>query len=252
MAVIVIDPGHYGAYNPGVCPGYFEGNTMLVLSKYLGAALTGMGADVKYTRTTNEQNPSLSERGGMAAGADLFISLHSDASDNASARGVTSYISVRQPETEPFATAIGEATANAMGNQFRGVIARPSETTPGQDYYGVLRSAVAAGAKNALLLEQGFHTNMQDCAILSDNAALQRMAGAQAKVIAEQFGLTSGSGGASQVFGVQYTIQPGEYLYIIGQKFGIPWQVIAATNGIVSPYVVMPGQRIIIPMPMAR
>jgi len=152
MPTIVIDPGHYGNYNQGVCAGYYESVAMLKLSQYLGAALSAMGATVRYTRTTSAQNPSLQERGSLVPGADLFISLHSDASANTAARGVTSYYSVRQPNSRPFAADIGRAAASAMGNNFRGTIARPSETTPGYDYLGVLRAAVGAGVKNAFLI----------------------------------------------------------------------------------------------------
>lgn len=197
MAKIVIDPGHYAGYNKGVCPNYNEGDTMLSLAKFLGSELSRMGANVVYTRTTGTQNPSLADRGRLAAGADLFISLHTDASDNPAVRGVTVYRSVRQPKSETFANQLGQAVANVMGNQFRGTEARESGTTPGSDYYGVLRSAVAAGAKNALLVEHGFHTNMQDCLFLSNTDNLKRIATAEAQVIAKNLGLTRTSAAES-------------------------------------------------------
>jgi len=241
MATIVIDPGHTGGYNQGICYGYYEGNAMLTLAKYLGDKLTSMGADVKYTRTTNTQNPSLAERGGMAEDADLFISLHSDASDNANARGVTSFFSVRLPETEPFATDIGTAAANVMGNQFRGSLSVYSTTFPTQDYFGVLRAAVAAGAKNAFLIEHGFHTNELDCLLLSDDAVLRQIADAEAAVIAQHLGLVTGCR-------LSYIVQSGDTLYGIARKFNVTWQSIAAANNISSPYVISPGQPLAIPI----
>jgi len=241
MATIVIDPGHTGGYNQGVCYGYYEGNAMLTLAKHLGAELTSMGADVIYTRTTNMQNPSLVERGSMAENADLFISLHSDASDNANARGVTSYFSVRLPDTEPFATEIGTAAANVMGNQFRGSLSLYSTTFPTQDYFGVLRAAVAAGAKNAFLIEHGFHTNQEDCQLLSNDTVLRQIAAAEAKVIAQHLGLSAGCR-------VRYTVQSGDTLYEIARKFNISWQSIATANNITSPYVISLGQQIVIPI----
>lgn len=257
MATIVIDPGHYGGYNKGVCPDYYEGNTMLKLAEFLGQELQDMGAMVKYTRTTNEQNPTLQQRGQMGAGADLFISLHSDASDDPTASGVTSFFSVRQPLTEPFATAIGEAAAEGMGNSFRGSVARESETTPGYDYLGVLRAAVAVGAENAFLIEHGFHTNMRDCLTLSDDNALRRIAAAEAAVISRHFQLMTPGQLQPPTESVppptpslcrfSYTVQPGESLYSIGQKFGTSWQEIASANNIVSPYDLMAGQILIIP-----
>lgn len=253
MPTIVIDPGHYGGYNTGVCPNYYEGNTMLRLAQYLGSELQNMGATVKYTRTTDEQNPTLQERGQMAAGADLFISLHTDANDNANASGVTSFYSVRQPQTKAFATAIGEAVAGAMGNSFREAVARESETTPGYDYLGVLRAASAAGAKNAFLIEHGFHTNPKDCDTLSDPASLRRIAQAEAAAIAEHFNLSSApqtpqnppsSSGRCQFV---HTTQSGESLYSIAQLYGTSWQTLASYNNIQYPYGVVTGQAIRIP-----
>lgn len=236
MATIVIDPGHYGGYNPGVCANYYEGNTMLVLSNYLGDALEARGANVKYTRTSDYQNPSLEERGRMAANADLFISMHSDATEDPTIRGVTSYYSVQQPWTQAFAASIGMAAAGAMGNQFRETIARPYPNNPNLDYYGVIRAAVAAGAGNAFIIEHGFHTNPEDCRVLSDHAALKRIARAEAGVIADYFGLPE------MCCNVRYTVRRGESLYEIGEKFGVTWQSIALANNIYYPYTIFPEQ----------
>jgi len=48
--------------------------------------------------------------------------------------------------------------------------------------------------------------------------------------------------------GGTYVVQPGDALSLIGQKFGIPWQLIAEANGIQPPaYTIQPGQTLIIP-----
>lgn len=39
-----------------------------------------------------------------------------------------------------------------------------------------------------------------------------------------------------------YTVQPGDYLSIIGPKVGVEWQTIARLNGIGAPYTIYPGQ----------
>ena len=45
-----------------------------------------------------------------------------------------------------------------------------------------------------------------------------------------------------------YTVKPGDALSLIGDKFGIPWQLIAEANGIEGPaYVIVPGEVLIIP-----
>ena len=45
-----------------------------------------------------------------------------------------------------------------------------------------------------------------------------------------------------------YTVKPGDALSLIGEKFGIPWQLIADANNIQGPaYSIFPGQVLIIP-----
>ncbi|HEY7023968.1 MAG TPA: LysM peptidoglycan-binding domain-containing protein [Candidatus Limnocylindrales bacterium] len=48
--------------------------------------------------------------------------------------------------------------------------------------------------------------------------------------------------------GGTYVVQPGDALSLIGEKFGIPWQLIAEANGIQPPnYTIQPGETLIIP-----
>jgi LysM repeat protein len=48
--------------------------------------------------------------------------------------------------------------------------------------------------------------------------------------------------------GGTYTVQPGEFLSLIGEKLGVPWQLIAQANDIQPPdYVIVPGQVLTIP-----
>lgn len=243
MPTIVIDPGHYGGYNAGVCFNYYEGNTTLVLANYIGEALKNRGADVRYTRTSDSQNPDLDERGSMAADADLFLSVHTDASDNPEARGVTSYYSVQRPNSQDLAVNIGEAVAGAMDSPFRGASARPYPNNPNLDYYGVIRAAVAAGADHAFIIEHGFHTNPEDCQALSDHTTLKRIAQAEADVIADYFGLPESTAGCCNF---RYMVRPGESLYDISQKFQVAWQRLASQNDIYEPYIIYPGQTLII------
>ncbi len=48
--------------------------------------------------------------------------------------------------------------------------------------------------------------------------------------------------------GGSYEVQPGDFLSGIGEKVGVPWQLIAEANNIEPPdYVIVPGQVLIIP-----
>jgi len=53
---------------------------------------------------------------------------------------------------------------------------------------------------------------------------------------------------AQPTAGGTYVVQPGDSLTLIGEQFGIPWQLIAEANGIEPPnYVIQPGQELVIP-----
>ncbi|NPV85075.1 MAG: LysM peptidoglycan-binding domain-containing protein [Anaerolineae bacterium] len=47
--------------------------------------------------------------------------------------------------------------------------------------------------------------------------------------------------------GRTHVVQPGEYLYIIGLRYGVNWVDIAWLNQIAPPYIIYPGQILILP-----
>ncbi len=47
--------------------------------------------------------------------------------------------------------------------------------------------------------------------------------------------------------GTQYIVKAGDYLFIIGQHFGVDWQEIAEANCLNAPYLIYPGQVLIVP-----
>ncbi len=57
-------------------------------------------------------------------------------------------------------------------------------------------------------------------------------------------GSTSGTTGGS---GSVYSVQQGEYLYMIAKKVGVNWHELADLNKIGAPYLVYPGQELILP-----
>ena len=56
--------------------------------------------------------------------------------------------------------------------------------------------------------------------------------------------IPSSSGGSGSW---TYTVQPGDTLYGIGQRYGVNWQSIAQANGIYAPYTVHVGESLTIP-----
>jgi len=91
---IVIDPGHGGTEDGAIGHGGLkEKDLTLEVSKRLGDLLANrLGAEVIYTRT-GDLTVALETRAAIAnqAGADLFISIHANSSDDPGARGVETY-----------------------------------------------------------------------------------------------------------------------------------------------------------------
>jgi N-acetylmuramoyl-L-alanine amidase len=90
---IVIDPGH-GGHDPGaVARGVSESDLVLDVAQRLEKLLADVpGVEVILTRRSDEFIP-LQERTALAnrEGADLFLSIHANASNNTQARGVETY-----------------------------------------------------------------------------------------------------------------------------------------------------------------
>ena len=186
--IVVIDPGHGPGNANGGRNGYKEYEGMWKLSNFLKTALEHCGMSVALTRAENA-DPSLTARGKMGAGADLFISEHSNAA-NGAARGVEVYYSIRLPGDRNFAAEIAKETAALMYNPNRGAKTRESTVTTGWDYYTIMMEAQKAGAKHVLLAESGFHDNFYDEAFLLSDANLKAIAETQARVICKYLGVS--------------------------------------------------------------
>lgn len=115
----------------------------------------------------------------MYPGADLFISIHTNAFENSSAKGTETWVSVRNDLK--FGKIFNDVTVKTLGTVDRGVKQRKQAN--GQDWYGVLRSSTA---KYSLLIENVFHTNLEDSKTYL--AKQNELAEAQARVIAEYYG----------------------------------------------------------------
>lgn len=95
-----------------------------------------------------------------AWGADAFLSLHTNASDNATASGAEAYVYRIESAAGELADQILTSLVEATGQRNRGVFARPS--------LYVLRKT----AMPAVLLEMGFITNPGDAFLMSEDPEL--------------------------------------------------------------------------------
>lgn len=199
-AKITLDPGHgrYGNVSSNN-PKYIEGVQMWKLSGKLKVALEKYDFEVVTTRPKISDDPTVYDR-GLTAGendSDMFLSLHSnapgmsaDGTYNKDVTGSVVYYSITRPENKTLADKLGNKVSEIMGHYYRGSLTREYPNKPDVDYYGVLRSAAQSGCKCAMIIEHGFHTNLADSNFLLDDGNLQKLAEAEAAIIAEYFGQT--------------------------------------------------------------
>lgn len=181
---VCLDPGH----GPGTVNGspdgtYKEREFTWDLYTRVKPLLEAAGLKVVVTRTENDK-PSLTARAQVSnrAGADLLVSLHSNAAGNGGwydARGFMIYTSAG-PDSAPrnqAAKSIIEAAKAA------GVLVRGSGLA--HNPYTVLTAATAP----AVLIEYGFHTSREDVALLKDSAYRDKLAKATVSGILDYFGM---------------------------------------------------------------
>jgi N-acetylmuramoyl-L-alanine amidase len=113
--LVVIDPGHGGSNTgaPGRVAGAFEKQVTLAVARVLRDRLERDGVRVVMTRE-NDRYLTLRERvrRANAAGADCFLSLHTNASPEHGRRGVEVYVLERQT---------AEVEARRAASRVRGV-----------------------------------------------------------------------------------------------------------------------------------
>lgn len=189
--VIVLDPGH-GGHDPGaVAFGTNEKDLNLKVAEFTKEYLSKYyGVKILMTREDNTFL-SLSERYRFSNenNADLFVSLHMNASKSHKLKGASVYIS-RQEEfynqTKDLAESILENLCG-LGIENEGVKTRKSRKS-NADYYGVIRGNVANGIP-AILIEHGYMDNKTDFAYMDSDEALRQLGLMNANAIASYYNL---------------------------------------------------------------
>jgi N-acetylmuramoyl-L-alanine amidase len=186
---ICLDAGHFGEYNRStVNPAYWESKFSWKFHLLLKAELEKYGIEVITTRTDQAKDLDLVQRGRKSAGCDLFLSIHSNACGDANADYPLACCCVNG-SADVIGYKLAEIVGKCMGSSGKARIWQRTGNG-NSDYYGVLRGAAAVGVPG-ILLEHGFHTNLKNTNWLLDDANLQKMAVAEAKVIAEHFGVNA-------------------------------------------------------------
>jgi N-acetylmuramoyl-L-alanine amidase len=203
---IVIDPGH-GGHDPGTqAHGASEAAVVLDIALRLERLLKKEpGLDVVLTRRTDifvplEQRTAIANR----EGADLFLSIHANASRNSSARGIETYFLsfASSPDAEAVAARENATSDRAMHN-LPGIvraIALNNKLDESRDFAGMVQDAMTsrlAGANTGLrsrgvkkapfvvligagmpsvLAEVAFLTNRPEAGLVKTAAYRQRIA----------------------------------------------------------------------------
>ncbi len=203
---IVIDPGH-GGHDPGAKgKGVTEAELVLDVALRLEALLRKIpGVEVLLTRRTDEFIP-LPERTAMAnrESADLFLSIHANASPNAQARGIETYFLNFANNRSAAAVAARENAASSMAMgalpDFLKAIALNNKLDESRDFAAQVQRAMLEkvrgtnktvkdlGVKQApfvvligatmpsVLAEISFVTNPQEARLLRGSVYRQRIA----------------------------------------------------------------------------
>ena len=206
VARVVIDPGH-GGHDPGAkVKGLLsEADLVLDVSRRLEKLLLQQGVEVALTRAADVFVP-LETRTEIAnrAGADLFLSIHANASSDAAARGFETYFLSFAPNAQAEAIAARENAASAKTMRslpdIVKAIALNNKIDESRDFASLVqaslaerlkkvdRSARSLGVKQApfmvligatmpsVLAEISFLTNRQEGSLLKTQSYRQQVA----------------------------------------------------------------------------
>lgn len=189
---VCLDPGH-GVESPGKCSpdkSYYEHKFALDMARRIQAHLERCGVRVVLTRTDEHCPTGKADTNDLlkrvaisdAAGADLFVSIHSNASGNewSNASGLMIYTSAG-PET-----ASRNVAAKAVLSRMTaaGVELRGSPLV--HDIELVVTRKTAAPA---MLIEYGFHTSRMEVERLKKSSYRAKLAEATAKGVCDFLGV---------------------------------------------------------------
>ncbi len=183
--IVVVDAGHGGIDSGANRPGVVEKQINLAVALQIGDSLKKYGAKVMLTRDTDVELSELCDnekvRGRYRrdlnarlemveeSDADLFVSIHANASTNPRRRGVECYY-FGQSES-------GKRLALAIEEELR-LVAPVSQAAKAADYFVLRRNKVPAA-----LVEVGFITNAEELALLQTPEYQHRLAEAIASGI---------------------------------------------------------------------
>ena len=200
---ICLDAGHVGSkYNQSpVVKTYYESAMVWALHLKLKAQLEARGFQVVTTRASIDTDLGVYERGTASKGCDAFISLHSNACGTESVDYPVVYRAYdNKNNVDTLALKLAKKVGELMGTTQAGRTATRKNSSGGE-YYGVLRGARAVGTPYYMLIEHSFHTNTKATKWLSKDTNLDKLAVAEADILAEFFGMESSTDEKTAIMG---------------------------------------------------
>jgi len=181
--ILVLDAGHGGKDPGAVNNTIYEKNINLSIINYASKLFDNTDIKVYCTRI-NDKFLSLEERTGFVKDveADLFVSLHMNASELEAAKGTEVFYSKANNEetyygltSKKMAQILADKMHLAMESNLRGVSK--------SEYYVVHYNSVPA-----VLIELGFISNLEECSKLTDKKYQQKAAEAIYNSMVDIFG----------------------------------------------------------------
>jgi len=203
--IVCLDAGHFGKQNRSpVVTDFYESEINWKLHNLLSDRLEDYGIKVVKTRFDSIKDLELTMRGRQAKNCDLFISLHVNAAENPDANYVLGVYMVDDDcgeideQSKQVAKQLSNCVAEIMSVRAETWSRKSSSDRDSNgykdDYYGVLRGAHSVGTAG-VIIEHGFYTNRAQAEFLLDAINLKRLADAEAKVIADWFGVAEKGNG---------------------------------------------------------
>ena len=171
--LIVVDPGHGvdpGAIGPVL--GVTDAEVGLEVGLKLRDLLEAQGATVIMTRENDARVP-LNDRPALAnqVEADLFISIHGNANNNATKRGIETYYYAPSTNAHLYAqNVVRSSLAQQVSDALGMVTGQPSEVRKAN--YAVLRE----NNHPSILVETGYLSNAEDEALLATDTYRRQLA----------------------------------------------------------------------------
>lgn len=258
--LIALDPGHVGVSSGAVANGTSEANATWKIAQFCKAELdTYQNVTAVFTVTPDDRLGSSSElrervQRALNQGADVLVSLHLNSTGIGNAYGAevwaphnTSY----NNETHAVGTDLGNQILSQLeklglanrGVKFRWIDPDPKFDYPdgsNGDYYGIIREARKSNLP-AIIVEHAFLDNWSDYNnFLNSDAKLQSIGIADARGIANYYGLSYAEGTVYRLYYAptldhHYTMDANEYQVLGARGWiqeGIAWHSDDKNHGV--------------------